>query len=188
MWHRKKNTNCAHWCFCNPLWGFVSQVHWWCLKKNYFSAGFWGFLHLLSKPFVSCVGLSCCWFWFSLCVCVCFCFFVVVVVWQIKLLCSGFCFCCFGFPWFGYGVCVVFFWFLFFGGFKGQVRWPKGPLRLALKPSLFVLFCFCFVSACFVLVVGFCLLFCFCFCFIWKGLRVKWGGPLGHLTWPLNPP
>ena len=52
---------------------------------------------------------------------------------------------------------VLFFWFLFvfFGGFKGQVRWPKGPPRLALKPSLFVLLCFCFVSVCFVLVVGF---------------------------------
>ena len=73
-------------------------------------------------------------------------------------------------------VCVVFlvsFGCFFVGGFKGQVRWPKGPPRLALKPSLFVLFCFCFVSVCFVLVVGFCLFFCFCFCFIWKGLRVK---------------
>ena len=41
------------------------------------------------------------------------------------------------------------------------------------KPSLFVLFCFWFVSVCFVLVVGLCLFFGFCFCFIWKGLRVK---------------
>ena len=21
-----------------------------------------------------------------------------------------------------------------------------------------------------------------------EGFRAKWGGPLGHLTWPLNPP
>ena len=31
-------------------------------KKHYFSAGFLGFLHLLSKPLFSCVGLSFCWF------------------------------------------------------------------------------------------------------------------------------
>ena len=43
----------------------------------------------------------------------------------------------------------VFFWFLFFvlfffcGGFKGQVRWPKGPPRLALNPP-YLLFLFLF--------------------------------------------
>ena len=31
-------------------------------KKNYFSAGFLGCLHLLSKPLFSCIGLSFCWF------------------------------------------------------------------------------------------------------------------------------
>ena len=30
---------------------------------------------------------------------------------------------------------VVFF--CFFGGFKGQVRWPKGPPHLALNPPYF---------------------------------------------------
>ena len=41
--------------------------------------------------------------------------------------------------------CFLFFVFLFcfFGGFKGQVRWPKGPPHLALNPSLFS-FCFFF--------------------------------------------
>ena len=36
----------------------------------------------------------------------------------------------------------VFFCF-FFGGFKGQVRWPEGPPHLALNPPylLFVFFC-----------------------------------------------
>ena len=38
----------------------------------------------------------------------CFVFLVVVVVGQIRLLCSGFCFGCFGFPWFFYVVCVLF--------------------------------------------------------------------------------
>ena len=45
-----------------------------------------------------------------------------------------FCFCFF----------VVFLFF--FGGLKGQVRWPKGPPHLALNPPyfLFVFFGFCF--------------------------------------------
>ena len=58
-------------------------------------------------------------------------------------------------------------------------------------------FCFCFVCfvfvwlldcfgvrSCFALVVFF--FFCFCFfvlCFL-EGLRVRWGGSKGHLTWP----
>ena len=44
-----------------------------------------------------------------------------------------------------FSVFVLFF--LFFGGFKGQVRWPEGPPHLALNPPyfFFVLFCFCFL-------------------------------------------
>ena len=34
------------------------------------------------------------------------------------------------------------FLFLFFGGFKGQVRWPEGPPHLALNPP-YLFFCFC---------------------------------------------
>ena len=83
-----------------------------------------------------------------------FVFFLLVVVGQIKLLCSVFCFCYFGFPSFGSVLCVVFFlvcfWFGFFlGGFKGQVRWPKGPPQLALNPPY--LFCFVFGLFLFVL-------------------------------------
>ena len=37
---------------------------------------------------------------------------------------------------------------LFFGGFKGQVRWPKGPPHLALNPPYF-LFVFCCFFSCF---------------------------------------
>ena len=41
--------------------------------------------------------------------------------------------------------CFCFFCLFFFGGFKGQVRWPKGPPHLALNPPyLFLYFCFCF--------------------------------------------
>ena len=43
--------------------------------------------------------------------------------------------------------CFVFFvgcFFVFFGGFKGQARWPEGPPHLALNPPyLFFLFVFC---------------------------------------------
>ena len=61
--------------------------------------------------------------------------------------------------WLDVVVFAFFFWFVllfflfcfsFFGGFKGQVRWPKGPPHLALNPpfSLFFVclffFCFCF--------------------------------------------
>ena len=67
--------------------------------------------------------------------------------------------------------CLFFFWLFFLGGFKGQVRWPKGPPHLALNPPYFF-FCFCF------------LFFVLFFLFFLEGLRVRWGGPKGHLTWP----
>ena len=70
---------------------------------------------------------------------------------------------------------------------------------------LFCLLCFCFVVGLFLVLVLVLLLFlfiffffCFCvlvffvfvfvlvfvFCFFLEGLRVRWGGPKGHLTWP----
>ena len=59
-----------------------------------------------------------------------------------------FCFC-FVFVLFLFCFCFVFVLFLF-GGFKGQVRWPKGPPHLALNPPylfvFFVAFCFLFGS------------------------------------------
>ena len=74
-----------------------------------------------------------------------------------------FCFFLFGFFCFFW----VFFLVFFVGGFKGQVRWPKGPPHLALNPPYFF-FCFCFCS-----------LFCF-FCFF--------GGFKGQVRWPKGPP
>ena len=70
--------------------------------------------------------------------------------------------------------CLVFFFGVSFGGLKGHVRWPEGPPHLALNPP-YLFFCFCFV---FVFLFFFVLFFC------WEGLRVRWGGPKGHLTWP----
>ena len=52
-----------------------------------------------------------------------FCFFVLFVFFD--------CFC-------------YFFGLFFFGGFEGQVRWPKGPPHLALNPPYFICFCFYF--------------------------------------------
>ena len=66
-------------------------------------------------------------------------------------------FCCFLF-------CFFFCLFCFFGGFKGQVRWPKGPPHLALNPPYFLFLLF------------FVFVFFFCFVFL-EGLRVRWGGP-----------
>ena len=83
-----------------------------------------------------------------------------------------FVFSCFFFSFFSFFVFFVCFVFLcFFGGFKGHVRWPEGPPHLALNPPylFFVLFLFCF--------------FWFFIVFL-EGLRVRWGGPKGHLTWP----
>ena len=57
--------------------------------------------------------------------------------------------------------CFFFFLVFFVGGFKGQVRWPKGPPHLALNPPYF----FCFVFAF--------LFFVFFFLFVLEGLRVR---------------
>ena len=50
---------------------------------------------------------------------------------------------------------VLFFSFsflFFFGGFKGQVRWPEGPPHLALNPPYLFFFVWFFVSCVFFLV------------------------------------
>ena len=52
-----------------------------------------------------------------------------------------------------------YFYFSFFC-FSGHITWPSNP--------------------------PFCFLFCFSFCVFLEGLRVRWGGPKGHLTWPLT--
>ena len=87
-------------------------------------------------------------------------FVFVFCVAFVSVLFALFVFCC----WivFGVGSCFAFvlllflfffFWggggcflLFFFGGFKGQVRWPKGPPHLALNPPflVFVFFCFAF--------------------------------------------
>ena len=59
-----------------------------------------------------------------------FCFFLFFFVFV--FFCFLFCFFCFLF-------------LVFFGGFKGQVRWPEGPPHLALNPPYsFIYFSFSF--------------------------------------------
>ena len=58
--------------------------------------------------------------------------------------------------------------------------------------AIFWCFCCCFFGLLFflfflVLLFVF-FVFFFFWCFLLEGLRVRWGGPKGHLTWPLNPP
>ena len=55
-----------------------------------------------------------------------------------------FSFCCL-FLFFFVFVFLLFCCFVVFGGFKGQVRWPKGPPHLALNPPYFLFLFFCFV-------------------------------------------
>ena len=57
----------------------------------------------------------------------CFVLWLDVVV-SVSFFVFFFCFFLFSF------LCFFSFVFCFFGGFKGQVRWPKGPPHLALNP------------------------------------------------------
>ena len=56
----------------------------------------------------------------------------------------------FGFVFFLFVFLLLFmFFFLFlFGGFKGQVRWPKGAPHLVLNPPCFLFVFFVFVFPC----------------------------------------
>ena len=93
------------------------------------------------------------------------------------------CFCCCFFwssffSFFFWFFCLFFFVFFFFlvffvGGFKGQVRWPKGPPHLTLNPPYF--FCFVFAFLFFVL---------FFFCLFW---RVKGSGEVAQRATSLGP-
>ena len=139
-------------CFC--VSGIVAKV----LKMLVFPV--WGaFVWWLILVYLGLEGLGVLWFLFLL------------------FFCSGFVFVCFGFGFvllldccwccscfvivllfvFLFLFCFIFGLFLLvflvpcycflFGGFKGQVRWPKGPPHLALNPpqySFFVFFLLCF--------------------------------------------
>ena len=122
--------------------------------KMFVFPSFWGFSGVASSClFLGLEGLgvfvflcvSCVCFWCLCCFCFCFVCFVFVLLldcfWCWFLVCFCFCFSVFFFFLF---FCSCFFLFLlfllfcFFGRFKGQVRWPKGPPHLALNPPYFL--------------------------------------------------
>ena len=153
--------NMAKWCFWVFFWGFnVILVCFWCVWRSSRSVKMLVFFQV----FWAFVGwLILVYFGFGrfrcFCVsCVCFCF----------LCCFCFCFVCFVFVfcWIVFGCwflfCFFFVYFLFF-------------VFLFLCLFLFLFFFGCFF--------GF-LIFVYCFLFFGEGLRVRWGGPKGHLTWP----
>ena len=183
--------NMAKWCFLGLFfWGFnVIVVCFWCVwhssksvKNACFFPSFLGFCGVAYSCLFGfgrfrCFCVSCVCFFFLCCFCFCFVCFVFVLLLDCFLLVL-FCFCFFFFFFLFLFFFVFFFFFFFFGGFKGQVRWPKGPPHLALNPPLFFVFLFFFfVFLCF-------FFFLFFFLFFLEGLRVRWGGPKGHLTWP----
>ena len=87
-----------------------------------------------------CFCVSCVCFCFLCCFCFCFVCFVLICCWIVFWCWFLVCFCfCFFFFCFFVLVSFVFLFVLFFGGFKGQVRWPKS---LGPKPSLLFGFCF----------------------------------------------
>ena len=101
-----------------------------------------------------------CLFGFGRFRCFFFWFLCVFFYSAFAFVCFGFVlFCCvivvgvvLGFLVFVFFACFVFVWgggacfFVFFGGFEGQVRWPKGPPHLALNPPYF--FCVIFWLSC----------------------------------------
>ena len=75
-------------------------------------------------------------------------------------------------------LCFLFVVLVFFGGFKGQVRWPQGPPHLALNPPYLIYF----VWVCFLFV-----LFFFAFGFL-EGFKGQVRLPLGPPHLAVNPP
>ena len=138
--------------------GIVSKV----LKMLFFSQFFglfWGGLIFIVHLGLEGLGV----FVFVFLCCVAFVpvlFALFLVLW---LVCFLFCF------FFLFFVCFCFFLFCFIGGFKGQVRWPKGPPHLALNPHYFLVFVFCLL----LFFVCFFLVFVFFVSVFLEGLRVR---------------
>ena len=170
--------NMAKWCFFGFAFFEVLVLLWFLfgvfgivpgvLKMLvFFFPVFWAFVGWLILAYFRfgrfrCFCVSCVCFSFLCCFCFCFVCFVFVLLLDCFWCCFLFCFCFFLFLFFLY---LFFFVSFFFGGFKGQVRWPKGPPHLALNPPYFLVFVFCC---------------CFCFVFL--------GGLKGQVRWPKGPP
>ena len=147
VWHSSRSVKDA--CF-SQFWGlfwggFFLFIFW--LE----GLGVFVFLVFLVFVFGVCVAfvsvldalfLFCCWIVFG--VGSWFAFVFVFLCFLSVFLFLFFCFCFF----FVFVLFVLFLLFCSFGGFKGQVRWPKGPPHLALNPPYF-LFVFCCFFSCF---------------------------------------
>ena len=128
--------------------GIVSKV----LKCLFFPVS-WAFLGWLIVVHLGLEGLgvfcvSCVCFSFLCCFCSVL-FALFLVLWLDVVVLFFLCpFCCFLFCFFVLFFVLLFCFvvlFCFFGGFKGQVRWPFGPPHLTLNPPYFVFFVFPFV-------------------------------------------
>ena len=144
--------NMAKWCFLGLFFfvGFNVKRVFWCVwycfkrvKNACFFPSFLGvFLGWLIVVHLGLEGLgvfvSLVFVFVFLC---CFCFCFVCFVLGLVVGC-----CCFVFfVFFLFFFVVWFFLFCFFGGFKGQVRWPEGPPHLALNPPYLYIFVVSFV-------------------------------------------
>ena len=175
-WKKTENL----WKIVGCFWTWQNGVFWGLL--------FWGEVLILKGLFLVCLVLfqvlkNACFFpvfWFFSGVAHCCssgfgrvrCFCVSCVCFSF-LSCFCFCFVCFVLG-FVVGCCCLFLFVCFCCFF-------------VVFLFLFVFVCFClflFVFVCFCLFLFVFVCFClFLFVFL-EGLRVMWGGPKGHLTWP----
>ena len=137
-------SNMAKWCFLGFFFEVLMLL--WCLlgvsgiapsvKNACFVFPFLG--AFVGWVILVCLGLE------GLGVLVFLCLFFIFFVGFVSVFFVLFLFCF----WivFGVGSCFVFVFFIFWGGFKGQVRWPKGPPHLALNPPYVFVFLFVFLS------------------------------------------
>ena len=160
--HSSCNRKAVCWKKTENLWKIVGCF--WTWQNGVFWFVFWGFFMVLWFVFVCLVKLQ---KWLNMF----FCFPVIwaFVGWVILVylglqglgvlwflfwffFCSGFVFLCFGFVsvlllvlFLFFAFYTLFFVLCYFGGFKGQVRWPKGPPHVALNPTYVCLFLFFFL-------------------------------------------
>ena len=156
--------NMAKWClfflgvlvllwFVFGVFGIVPGVFKMLVFPVFLGGAFVGWLILAYFGFgrFRCFCVSCVCFCFLCCFCFCLFALLLFCCWIVFGVGSCFAFVLVFFSFFLFLFFLFFFVLFFFGGFKGQVRWPKGPPHLALNPPYFLFF------------VGFCFFLCFPF-------------------------
>ena len=112
--------------FMGPCTDFLKAKRW-LVRCPYFLQGFGGEYSWYLTPFGS----------FFLIFCFVLASLLLIVVLNTKFVCSG---CCLITPYFS--VFFLFVFLLFFGGFKGHVKWPEGTPHLAALSPPYLVFCF----------------------------------------------